>query len=108
MKKSILILIGIVLIVLIIFLGKEGIEYVATANRIKNSETYSRNEFIMEYNEENYVVKIPKGLGDLQLKGNVTYAFKSLKSVDEIKMNLVICMEKITLWLKIIYIIIKI
>lgn len=85
MKKSILILIGIILMVVIIILGKYTIEYIATVNKIKNSEIYSKNEFIVEHNDENYIVKIPKGLGNLQIKGNVIYAFKSLKSVDEIK-----------------------
>lgn len=70
-EENYLILISIILMLVIIILGKYTIEYIATVNRIKNSEIYSKNEFIVEHNDENYKVKIPKGLEDLQLKGNV-------------------------------------
>jgi len=87
-KKSIFIGIALtsVLVLLIIFL-KVGIEYVDTLYKIKKSDTYNSNYVYVEYNTENvkYKVKIPKGMGDLQLKGNVIYCFKSTKSVKKLK-----------------------
>ena len=61
-----------------------------TLYKIKKSNTYNNNYVYVEYNAENettikYKVKIPKGLGDLDLKGNIVYCFKSTKSVKELK-----------------------
>ena len=79
------IIILIVIIFMVIFLEKDGIEYIATVNNIINSETYLKNEYTVDYIDESFTIKIPKGLGDLELKGNVVFAFKSLKSVNKIK-----------------------
>lgn len=90
-KKSIIIgiILTSVLVLLIMFL-KVGIVYVDTLYKIKKSDTYNSNYVYVEYNVENqnavkYRVKIPKGLGDLDLKGNLVYCFKSTKSVKELK-----------------------
>lgn len=85
MKKKIIIIITIVLIIVIAAFAKLGIEYISTIYRIKKSDTYNKNAVLIEYIEKTYNVKIPKGLGDLTLKGNVIYSFKSMKSVDELK-----------------------
>ena len=73
-----------ILIVLACCLAKYGIEYISTKKRIKNSDTYNSNAVCVKYDKE-YTIKIPKGLGDLELKGNVRYCFKSTKSVEKLK-----------------------
>lgn len=84
-KKVIIIIITVISIIILSILAKFGIEYIATIHRIKKSNTYNKNSVVIEYGENTYNVKIPQGLGDLNLKGNVVYSFKTMKSVDTIK-----------------------
>ena len=84
-KKVIIIIITVISIIILPILAKFGIEYMATIYRIKKSDTYNKNSVAIGYGENTYNVKIPKSLGDLRLKGNVVYSFKTMKSVDTIK-----------------------
>lgn len=82
-------IIGIIIFILIIIIAIPVIanfdEYITTVKRIKNSECYSKNEFIINYVDKSFTITIPKGLGDVELRGNVVHCFKSLKSVNKIK-----------------------
>lgn len=71
-------------LILIYFFCRYGVEYIKIAKRIKNSDTYNSNIVCVKYDKE-YNVKIPKGLGDLEVKGNIHYCLKSTKSVDKLK-----------------------
>lgn len=88
MKKTAITVVSVlgVIVLMIVVLNLKYIkEYFETTKRIKNSDTYTKNSVKIEYISKTYNVKIPQGLGDMQLKGNVSYCFKTTKSVNKIQ-----------------------